>query len=490
MARCRESYVSEGEIDMKSGKITLITLSILMLLMTSACAETYDKVEGCYLEAVGGQPLIIVDANGANQAFPCVMTAADDAVGFDKLNDGDRIRIAIDAIAESYPAKTRVYDVELLSRGEVSDIDAELLASLYELGWLDDESKSYTDMSNETDNTDAAKAETDESTLDAAATMESTHNDKTNIAADTTAESKAVEVIAETSISNKDNPDMATVDVIHDISDWELLGLESYMLEDSLIYDLVSGSSEFIEYNDLDITDYTITRLTPVGQDPLLRFEFTVTGDSLPETLPPGKYTKLVEYGYYCSIYDEPKPETQAEYEAYIERKRGLDVYGNLPEVQALAVYFDWTGGWNIARFGEWELTDYSIQAPIEYIIHYFGDDDKLGYKESERLLSEKFGIEITPVEAEIKAGNFLERCQYNSDTNELEFSSTLNYGLDYRISDVEADGGETLITVQFYTDHNQLLPMHKVSYRIGENLVFLGSELLSDSPYLLPYMY
>ena len=49
-----------------------------------------------------------------------------------------------------------------------------------------------------------------------------------------------------------------------------------------------------------------------------------------------------------------------------------------------------------------------------------------------------------------------------------------LNYGLDYRIVDVEADGGETLITVQFYTDHNQFLPMHKVSYRIGENLVFV----------------
>ncbi len=67
------------------------------------------------------------------------MTAADDSVSFDSLDNGDLIRITHSGICESYPAQTRVYDVELLSRGEVSDIEPELLAGLTELGWLDGE---------------------------------------------------------------------------------------------------------------------------------------------------------------------------------------------------------------------------------------------------------------------------------------------------------------------------------------------------------------
>ena len=94
-------------------------------------------IEGCYLKCSNGINMIVVDADGANSAFPCEMTPKDETVSFDNLTDGDRIEIEVIAIAESYPAQTQVYSVEKLSDGEYDDIDADVLTSLYELGWIE-----------------------------------------------------------------------------------------------------------------------------------------------------------------------------------------------------------------------------------------------------------------------------------------------------------------------------------------------------------------
>lgn len=130
-----------GVEPMKFSAAIFLTLATFMSLFC-ACGEKDDIkgiIEGQYLKADNGQSLICVNADGENQAYPCVMTAADDSVSFDSLDNGDLIRITHSGICESYPAQTRVYDVELLSRGEVSDIEPELLAGLTELGWLDGE---------------------------------------------------------------------------------------------------------------------------------------------------------------------------------------------------------------------------------------------------------------------------------------------------------------------------------------------------------------
>lgn len=429
-------------------------------------------IEGRYLKCSNGINMIVVDADGANSAFPCEMTPKDETVSFENLTDGDRIKIEIIAIAESYPAQTQVYAVEKLSDGEYDDIDADVRTSLYELGWIDDKSGDNDSLA-EKDNNMSADMQSKITSYDVIETIAQTTDKTIAITSDETV------------------PVIVPVDTIHDIADWEQLGLDLYILEHSPIYDLVSGCSEFSEYNELGITDYTITRLTPVDQDPLLRFEFTVTGESLPDTLPPGNYVKLIEVGYDYYIYDEPKPVTQEEYEAHNYQQKGLDIYGDIPEVRALAAYFDWTGGWNVADFGDYKLTENMIDVPAEYITCYYGDNDKkITYDDFKQLLHEKFGIDITPVEDEIKYEGFLHRCQYNTKTDKIEFISTLDNSLDYKIVNVERKNDTTNVTVQFYCDHNYLLPKHKVCYSIGDGDIFLGSELICDSPYLLPYMY
>ena len=138
---------------MKKNAVVILISSILMSL-SFACGEKDDFIgvtEGRYLKAGNGQSLICVNADGENQAYPCVMTAADDSVSFDSVDNGDLIRITYDVIRESYPAQTKIYSIELLSRGELSDIDPELLAKLSELGWLDDESNGFSRTSSEID---------------------------------------------------------------------------------------------------------------------------------------------------------------------------------------------------------------------------------------------------------------------------------------------------------------------------------------------------
>ncbi len=99
--------------------------------------EGHFYQEGYYIKCSNGSDVIVVDAEGANPASPCKMTAADDSVSFDGLTDGDRIKIEVFLIEETYPAHTKVYSIEKLSDGEREDIDAAVLDSLRELGWIE-----------------------------------------------------------------------------------------------------------------------------------------------------------------------------------------------------------------------------------------------------------------------------------------------------------------------------------------------------------------
>jgi len=90
----------------------------------------YWYLEGQYLKAKDGAHFIISDQG------PCRMKPTDDSIVFDDLTDGDRIKVKITVIEESYPLQAPIYGVEKLSDGEYSDIDAAVISQLSDLGWV------------------------------------------------------------------------------------------------------------------------------------------------------------------------------------------------------------------------------------------------------------------------------------------------------------------------------------------------------------------
>lgn len=85
--------------------------------------------EGLYLPCENGADVIVIDDYGP------VSMSADSVAEFDTLTAGDRIRIEVLLIHETYPAQTTVYTLEKLADGELADIDPGVIASLTEMGW-------------------------------------------------------------------------------------------------------------------------------------------------------------------------------------------------------------------------------------------------------------------------------------------------------------------------------------------------------------------
>ena len=240
--------------------------------------------------------------------------------------------------------------------------------------------------------------------------------------------------------------------------------------------DLVSGNSYYSELKDLEIEDYSITLLENDLNETTLRFTFTVTGNSLPETLPPGTYTKLVYDGQILELYDEGTPDS------YLERsnvEHGLDKFGDCTAVQAIHLYLCYHNYPEPSSYGEWPDEEYRM--PYPYICAYYGGPSQvISFDEMQRLLSEKFGINIEkPTES-----CSLYRCEYNADTDTVYYADTRWYRPTHRFVDVREDGGTTYVTVQFYADYLYLIPSYKIVYRIGEGEVFEGCEIIDDGHY------
>ena len=103
--------------------------------------DDHGYLEGYYLKCDNGNDVIIVDADGANAAYPAVLKNdpyfGSGNISFDDLTDGDRIKISAIVIQETYPAQIPVVSLEKLSDGEPDDIDSEIQDELFELGWID-----------------------------------------------------------------------------------------------------------------------------------------------------------------------------------------------------------------------------------------------------------------------------------------------------------------------------------------------------------------
>jgi hypothetical protein len=90
-------------------------------------------ITGRYCEDINGSSILLSDEQGAICISPAAENEGKDL--FADFENGDRIEISVDGIAETYPAQASVYDCRLLEKGSVEDLDADEFQTLIELGW-------------------------------------------------------------------------------------------------------------------------------------------------------------------------------------------------------------------------------------------------------------------------------------------------------------------------------------------------------------------
>jgi len=275
---------------------------------------------------------------------------------------------------------------------------------------------------------------------------------------------------------------------ITDLDDWEMLGLskvkntvqknQTY----SFLWNLLSGESEIPEYNELGIKDYSLTRIYDAGGT-TIEFTFTVTGDSLPETLPPGTYTKIVRETLDISIHEGKVPETMEEYEEENRINKGLDRFGDNPAVQAVNTYLPWMRYiYEVSPYGEWDMTNPHL--PYNYICAYYGKNLEISFSVLQRLMSEKFGIWVERPEKNNPSDQWLNRCAYDEERDIVYYADTRGHKSAHRIIDVHEDDYLSEVTVQLFADSQYLIPSHKVVYRLWKGEVFLNCEIIQTGKY------
>ena len=100
------------------------------------------------------------------------------------------------------------------------------------------------------------------------------------------------------------------------------------------------------------------------------------------------------------------------------------------------------------------------------------------------KLLREKFGYTVQASDIVWRTTH----CNYDAESNIVRFADTRNYEFFYRFLDIREKNGVTEVIVQLFADRHNLLPSHKVRYRIGEGEVFLGCEVIQEGNYA-PYL-
>lgn len=120
--------------------VSLILFVALMIVCFSACTENKtnipaDKfaIEGVFLKGRDSS-FIITDDNS-----PIILEGKDESTvkALAAFGNGDRIKAYVGEIEETYPARTALYEVELLKKGSAENINGEVLNGLKESGWID-----------------------------------------------------------------------------------------------------------------------------------------------------------------------------------------------------------------------------------------------------------------------------------------------------------------------------------------------------------------
>ena len=94
--------------------------------------------EGRYLRDKNGGDMVLVEQNGYIEPVSVQTYNGASYSGYDfaEFESGDRIKILVDGIRETYPAQATVYATELMEKGSYDDLDADVMDSLREMGWV------------------------------------------------------------------------------------------------------------------------------------------------------------------------------------------------------------------------------------------------------------------------------------------------------------------------------------------------------------------
>lgn len=110
--------------------VTLVLVLMIMVGVMTAMRRSWGITIGRYLRSDNGTSMMIRDNS------PIQMSNRTERELFNGMENGDKIWVLHDGIAESYPGKTGVYAVIRLEKGSITDISQGVLDSLRELGWL------------------------------------------------------------------------------------------------------------------------------------------------------------------------------------------------------------------------------------------------------------------------------------------------------------------------------------------------------------------
>lgn len=123
--------------------LTALVLSIAALIgfvyasdLTGKNIDMPDNimvVQGVFLQGKE-DCLVLIDGND-----PVIMNDISDSGGkiFEDFESGDKVEIYCTGIDETYPGRTDIYNIELVSNGSIDDVDKQVYDRLCEMGWVE-----------------------------------------------------------------------------------------------------------------------------------------------------------------------------------------------------------------------------------------------------------------------------------------------------------------------------------------------------------------
>lgn len=268
----------------------------------------------------------------------------------------------------------------------------------------------------------------------------------------------AYEDMAALGIYKAEKTTVTTLEGVKKLCDDKIISKNAY----DFLWNLLSGQSAIPEYNSVVISDFAVSYYTP-GEDYTLYFDFTVTSSGL-ETLPTGRYHKELRDIRDCFMHDPADPSV------YTDINTGK--FAGIEEAEMVKSWIWSIYVWDCPDFGEY--TGYLWIH--NYLCNYYGGIYGLAPDEYFALAEEKFGVvngDASGIAGLLNDSGYGERYE----------AGALGGFCVFRVTDCVKTGGVTVVTVRFYADCNALLPSIKVAYKLAAGGVWLGCELLEDSP-------
>lgn len=96
-------------------------------------------LEGRYLRDKNGGDMVFVEQDGyiAPTSVRTYDGISRSGYDFAEFENGDRIKILVEMIEETYPGQATVYAIELIEKGSYDDLDGDVLTQLREMGWVE-----------------------------------------------------------------------------------------------------------------------------------------------------------------------------------------------------------------------------------------------------------------------------------------------------------------------------------------------------------------